>query len=810
MADKEKSLDSVIHGALKDLMQSKPQEYIIARASALRKKLDEEMLILSVDDLCNALADAEMLIQLKQLLPAHLVKALKEACAKKSRESTSEEKDSEVVARKVEELQSMNEYPALKLLEDRGTRIVRTSMTELFAAINLELDINPKNVRISKSMGEAGGTPSLNISFISKMQWNAFHCKQSDSNALGLTNAQMADEVSSSLDHSPLEVFNSFHYPPIPEICVVNGKQVKTEAPQFKKVGLHNSLLHDSSKKHTQPAEVAKIYKESMRRFIMLYPNVADGQLPEQLNLCRYQVTQRVEMNVEVRSFHTGDVFQYPHDTHLIRSNIGIAPFKVRKWAQNKEEIHEPVYQLDMPSVFKLGKPGKMTNVTSTKEKAYYIISANMWDKGAHICASEHLSEFDIKEFSLRLGTPKLPLDLVQLPQLLHRMEKFADESFFIEFVLIRHVVAPTLSVLLPLWLMQLMLPFAWLIDIEETNDALSYLVAVLLTATSHRVVMEEKMQFVQRITHPDKEFILTIVLLFANVVGIAFFNRASQFIVIEISSSKYFMFEHGINVGFIIFAVQTISLLLRLGVKLLRVYTATKQLSSFNDLDIRSVMQAAMSLARYSDTVSCKNTFERLLENSIRDVAKKVNPKLEETLNKIEIDRKTFFSFNVKRLCMDKEVKDLFRIRLGKEWREVLGKCSSLDLMYSKPLIDKSGGEIYAEKVVYQVKDKAYLEVQFVEPTNIHTTKQKHDQYKKQSLQNKRTLQMEYSKLLVLLLKSVYFEMLRGNFSNIKCDMTLFWLIYTIKKEARRKSNEDASEAAGLSVAQASCSIDE
>eukprot|EP00327_Prymnesium_parvum_P010042 CAMPEP_0184398140 /NCGR_PEP_ID=MMETSP0007-20130409/64248_1 /TAXON_ID=97485 /ORGANISM="Prymnesium parvum, Strain Texoma1" /LENGTH=83 /DNA_ID=CAMNT_0026751927 /DNA_START=39 /DNA_END=288 /DNA_ORIENTATION=+ len=27
---------------------------------------------------------------------------------------------------------------------------------------------------------------------------------------------------------------------------------------------------------------------------------------------------------------------------------------------------------------------------------------------------------------------------------------------------------------------------------------------------------------------------------------------------------------------------------------------------------------------------------------------------------------------------------------------------------------------------------------------------------------------------------------------------MTLFWLIYTIKKEARRKSNEDASEAAG------------
>ena len=81
--------------------------------------------------------------------------------------------------------------------------------------------------------------------------------------------------------------------------------------------------------------------------------------------------------------------------------------------------------------------------------------------------------------------------------------------------------------------------------DVSPLNDAFAFLVGLLLTVTSHRGVMEEKMQFVGRITDPDIEFIKTVTFLFLQMLLISFINGfAEDFYVATFVSSDYFMFK--------------------------------------------------------------------------------------------------------------------------------------------------------------------------------------------------------------------------------------------------------------------------
>ena len=71
-----------------------------------------------------------------------------------------------------------------------------TNIAALFAAINLEFDINPKNLSIGKTEGDDDSTPSLIVTFIVKMQWNSFQCISSEDNPLKLTDKEMkGDEL---------------------------------------------------------------------------------------------------------------------------------------------------------------------------------------------------------------------------------------------------------------------------------------------------------------------------------------------------------------------------------------------------------------------------------------------------------------------------------------------------------------------------------------------------------------------------------------------------------------------------------------
>eukprot|EP00964_Phaeocystis_antarctica_P162412 scaffold136667_cov127-Phaeocystis_antarctica.AAC.1 len=87
---------------------------------------------------------------------------------------------------------------ALRPLQGLGvlpTRVRPTSITALFAAINLEFDINPKNLTIGKTEGDDDSTPALIVTFLLKMQWNSFQqCISSEVNPFNLTDKEMAGD----------------------------------------------------------------------------------------------------------------------------------------------------------------------------------------------------------------------------------------------------------------------------------------------------------------------------------------------------------------------------------------------------------------------------------------------------------------------------------------------------------------------------------------------------------------------------------------------------------------------------------------
>ena len=251
--------------------------------------------------------------------------------------------------------------------------------------------------------------------------------------------------------------------------------------PVIKKVKMGvNSIKHAGGYKNKQE------YEQAMRRLIMLYP----AMIPEaerndkEPKINRYQLTQKYSFKVEVSSFFSGPVLKFPYDQHKINLNFQLEPVNVRKWTLPTETLSpdtdqpdqpQPLYQLDMPLVFgsKFSKPysldAEMEKISKKhgldvgrKVNAYYMVIVNPFPTGSHLLAKELINDFDIRPFSLQinaaLGPPKNnwpPNDPRHL-----RIEKDFETSCTVTFHLVRHIIAPMLSVLLPLWVIQLMLPF--------------------------------------------------------------------------------------------------------------------------------------------------------------------------------------------------------------------------------------------------------------------------------------------------------------------------------------------------------------
>ena len=200
----------VIHSDLDDVRRQK----LRSKAHELWVQISTELYIFSEDQLCLAVHDSELLTDLRTIIRGRLLQELqREAAARALQELkekavlqvTKAEAETEEKPKLMKKQESMKQLldakllDALRPLQGLGvlpTRVRPTSITALFAAINLEFDINPKNLTIGKTEGDDDSTPALIVTFLLKMQWNSFQCISSEDNPLKLINKEMrGDEL---------------------------------------------------------------------------------------------------------------------------------------------------------------------------------------------------------------------------------------------------------------------------------------------------------------------------------------------------------------------------------------------------------------------------------------------------------------------------------------------------------------------------------------------------------------------------------------------------------------------------------------
>ncbi len=655
------------------------------------------------------------------------------------------------------------------------------------------------------------------------------------------------------------KLFDSFHYPPAPNVKKINGFEALEEnEPVIKKVKIGaNSLLSSPICKD------AKVYEQAMRRLILLYKET-DASKETKIN--RYQITQKYSFKVEVASFFGGQVLQFPYDQHKIALQFQLEPISVRKWilptktcpltpgcSDTLNMSNQPLYQLNMPLVFgkNFQKPcsldKEMEKISreqgldvGKKENAYYMVRVKPFPTGAHLMARELINDFDIKPFSLEVKATELLRDGPTKnwdendPRHL-RMEKHFETSCVVTFDLVRHIIAPMLSVLLPLWVIQLMLPFTWLMEISPVNDAFSYLVGLLLTVISHRGVMEEKMQFVQRITDPDIEFIKTITFLFLQMLLVSFFNGvAEDFYVVTFVSSDYFMFNDGLNVGFLIFVVQLLYLTLRILRQLIRARHNSHLVSKFGDIalfDIEYNKDEPISLQKYAECVLLKSAVQEMVRKELLLAIEHMQnthifESLESKAKTIEIDRKTYFSYNVKLYSKGSLPSDLFRMRLqdtaaqDQSWDMILdeGEGNIGAVAYTKQLADIKNEKAYGQKVVYDVipnregSTSVQLEVQFIKPDATQTQEKAHSNFKSNKLKKSGNRMPPAPLLFWLLLKSIWFEarhglFSKGSFVKICADIKLFRIAVQVNQGLKSKG-EPRTDSSTKKQTRSTCSV--
>ena len=104
--------------------------------------------------------------------------------------------------------------------------------------VQLEVDINPKNVKVS--MQGTGALSSLIITFIVKVQFNACHFKEITYDD---GRGDFLDATDSAYLRDPSN-FNINHFPSMPEIDTINDIPLEKESPIIKKVQIgRNSLI---------------------------------------------------------------------------------------------------------------------------------------------------------------------------------------------------------------------------------------------------------------------------------------------------------------------------------------------------------------------------------------------------------------------------------------------------------------------------------------------------------------------------------------------------------------------------------------
>ena len=523
------------------------------------------------------------------------------------------------------------------------------------------------------------------------------------------------------------EAFDEFHYPKCPTLRTLQGVNPKEVGPpKIKKVKLSSSLTRSDAPVN---AEATQLLEDMEVQFALMTTLAAHPDLRDKIGLGRYQSTQHYRFTFSAGGSFTKQLRAFPWDVHPFSLDAefepGLIVQKFSKQAPTSERRGslgadaQPEYQLILPGGLREGLVGSqkikpdtklMSGMSSEGEKLNFYLRCHCkpWHVDASSMIYERIPEFDIQPFSLTLRDNAA--HAARLAQYKGDHEQTARKSFSINFVLVRHVMGPALSVLLPLWVIMFMQPYAYYFDFNEgPNDVFGYVVTLLLTTIAHRQVMQESIQSL-RLTSADFTFLLAVVLIFCQMGALLALSRRLE----DGEPDGLHIYAFG---GHMFFNVLVVGYnLVKIAAPLTKLADPTsvpeflvegegdKTPPFFFCINMRTyqawtrlqlpVLRAVVAALKRDDDDDETHSFVDaaadvfLEDEELEPVGVAVDSRrrklllrfhrLGENLPKrfrahLGFDRKTFFAYNVKALAKGQRPCDLFRFRLPTEFTPVL-----------------------------------------------------------------------------------------------------------------------------------------
>lgn len=561
------------------------------------------------------------------------------------------------------------------------------SRKDLKELLGIQLQVPAKQVQLAL---EFSPEPEIVITLITKITFNAI---------------QVVSEGRKLPSEITAENYDDHYFPPIPVIRKLNG-----QPPDQEKTELYGTLKSATPSRGTGKKERLE---ELMKRAINF--DVATEEKLE-FKIKRFTANRRYQFNVPMPGF-SQHAKQFPGDIHRLILGMEFEPISL----YTDKDKNATSYELKIPTVTTNNNEDKIKGKRLNKTNNYYLdMEVKLWSPNEEN-VRETILEFDLQRKSLQIerSDPRSPATY--------------KISARLKFNLIRHVLGPGMTLLLPIYVVDLVVPFCCFFDVSTYNDTAAYLSTLLLTLVAHRQMIDDKQQSVLVLTKADWDFVYSLI----------FVNLQMVLFIFNIGEILYF-----------VFAIEEAIVLMFILMRVIDLYHIYAQLGDHD----------SQNLLKQTDPVTVREY------RSLRRYRKLFVDKLDSSIER-RVETKTFFSLNVK-LSIHRRTEehrfptcDMFRMQIDQEEApRVLKKImdAGLTRLYTKTLHPDS-----ACKMVFQLssnQNEIPLEVQIINKAKPFP--KSHYQFKKEKIQNDlehfknlKAPNTSFPNIFLLFLQSIYIE---------------------------------------------------
>jgi len=585
--------------------------------------------------------------------------------------------------------------------------------------------------------------PVLVITFTTNIGFNAIRANHIGETIDSVTIFSGEDDEKQTFDVT-VENYGAHFFPPIPIIRSLDGQLF--DKGRTGEIRLQSTYFKDKEEKK----ELESLMKRGMNFDLATKLDLA-------ITLKRFNVIRKYQFNVPMTHFNTC-ARQFPTDIH--RLVLGIEFQSIRMYVNDMENPSD--FELKIPVVTDGKRSIKIKgNLTKTQDYHLDMIEVLEWTSTDEEKVTESILEFDIqrKSFHLERCNPRIPVT--------------KNISARISFNLVRYVLGPALTLLVPIYVVTLLIPFCSFFDPDSYSDIAGYLSSLLLTLVAHRQLIDQKQQSVLVITKADVDFFFGILFVLLQM-------------IVFIALPSLLNFDQRFRLY--LFILEEVIVLMWILMRVAQFYEFGLQNDILNSQNLLN--QTDLLPVREYCSLRChRKEFTNIIPTR-------------------EVHIKTFFSLNMKLLIHQRSQKeqsgehrfptcDMFRMRINRiEVATFLQKSKDkrLKLLYTKPIIK---GHLC--KMVFQcsrLNNEIPLEVQILEDGKDAPSPNGHIKYKKEKLQKElnafnklSTPDTSFHDMLWLLLRSIFIECtsydlsFRQRLKHIRTDYQLFRAINEVLK---------------------------